>query len=98
MSTIDNAILIYKALDKSEKMNKLSLKILFFSYLVEEKILMHEMAREMKVTVAAISFCANKLEKLGFIKRKPQEQDRRQVQIMITAKGAAFVVRLSQDA
>lgn len=97
MSKIDNAILIYKVLDQSEKINKLSLKVLFFSYLVEEKILMHQMAEEMKVTVAAISLCVGKLEKSGYIKRKRDESDYRQVQVIITGKGAALVERLSQQ-
>lgn len=98
MSKIDNAILVYKALDQSEKINKLSLKVLFFSYLVEEKILMHQMAEEMKVTVSAVSLCVRKLEKNGYLKRKQDEGDQRQVQVIITGKGAALVERLSQPA
>lgn len=98
MSTIDNAILVYKVLDRASGMNMLSIRVLFMTYLIEEKLLMHEIAKEMEVTVAAISICAAKLEKLGFIKRKRQEQDRRQVQVILTAKGAAFVERLSQNA
>ncbi len=97
MSTLDNAILIYNALDQSEKINKLSLKVLFFSYLVEETILIHEMAKEMKVTTAAASLCVTKLEKIGFLKRKRDESDHRQVQVIITGKGAALVERLSQQ-
>ena len=98
MSKIDNAILVYKVLDQSEKINKLSLKVLFFSYLVEEKILMHQMAEEMKVTVSAVSLCVRKLEKNGYLKRKQDEGDHRQVQVIITAKGTALVERLSQTA
>ena len=98
MSAIDNATLVYKVLDQSEKINKLSLKVLFFSYLVEEKILMHEVAQEMKVTIAAISLCVGKLEKSGYLKRKRDESDHRQVQVIITAKGTALVERLSQTA
>ena len=97
MSKIDNAILVYKVLDQSEKINKLSLKLLFFSYLVEEKILMHQMAEEMKVTVSAVSLCVRKLEKNGYLKRKQDEGDQRQVQVIITGKGAALVERLSQQ-
>ena len=97
MSTLDNAILIYKALDQSEKINKLSIKVLFFSYLVEDRILIHEMAGLMKVTVAAVSLCVRKLEKNGYLKRKRLETDHRQVQVLITAKGTALVERLSQQ-
>ena len=98
MSAIDNATLVYKVLYQSEKMNKLSLKILFFLYLVEEKILMHQMAQEMRVTVSAISLSAGKLEKSGYVKRKRDESDYRQMQVIITAKGIALVERLSQQA
>ena len=98
MSAIDNATLVYKVLYQSEKMNKLSLKILFFLYLVEEKILMHQMAQEMRVTVSAISLSAGKLEKSGYVKRKRDESDYRQMQVIITAKGIALVERLSQTA
>ena len=98
MSAIDNATLVYKVLYQSEKMNKLSLKILFFLYLVEEKILMHQMAQEMRVTVSAISLSAGKLEKSGYVKRKRDESDYRQMQVIITAKGTALVERLSQTA
>ncbi len=97
MSTLDNAILIYNALDQSEKINKLSLKVLFFSYLVEETILIHELAGAMKVTVAAVCLCVRKLEKSGYLKRKRLETDHRQVQVLITAKGTALVERLSQQ-
>ena len=43
-------------------------------------------------TVALVSRC----EKLGLVKRKPSEDDRRRVEIHLTAKGARYVDQLAR--
>lgn len=95
MNTLEKAQFIKLVLARSGKVNKLSLKILFMTYLQEEHFLAHEMAKELDVTAPAVSRCLDKLEEQDLLKRRREEKaDRRKVRITITKKGVNFVEKL----
>lgn len=98
MTNLEKADLVNTVFSRSGKMNKLSLKILFQAYLMEENFLVNEMAEELGVTAPAISRCLDKLEDQDYLKRKRVEKgDRRQVRIVITRKGISLVEKLVEQ-
>lgn len=46
-----------------------------------------EIARELSISKQAIAKQVNKLEKLDYIKKSPDKQDRRQINILLTRRG-----------
>ena len=94
MSAIDNGIIVYKALTNADQISTLQLKILLHTYLIFEPMFMHEIAKDLKVTTSAISIAVDKLEELGFLKRKKEKDDRRKVLVIINAKGNNYLERI----
>ena len=94
MNTDERINLLHTALTRAGKMNTLALKVLLSSYLSEEAPLVHELAKEMKVTAPGVSRCLDNLEKAGLLTRVRENADRRQVRICFSAKGEKFIEKL----
>jgi len=95
MNTLDRAIVMFDQLSKAGKLGTLSLKILLHADIMDDAPLISETAKALKVSAAAISRTVNKLEEKGLLRRvREQKGDKREVQILITSKGAAFLEKM----
>lgn len=95
MNNLNRAIVVHTALVRAGKANILGVKILLTCYLMEDKPLVHELAKELKVTAPGISRSLDLLEKEGLVQRKREEDaDRRQVRVAITKKGINYIEKL----
>jgi DNA-binding MarR family transcriptional regulator len=95
MSNLDKAIVMYDQLEKAGKLGTLSLKILLRAEIMDDAPLINETAKALKVSAPAISRTLDNLEKKGLTKRKREEEgDKREVKILLTAKGAAFLDKM----
>ena len=95
MHPIDKATIVHNALNNAGDLNISCLRILIAAYIVEEKMLVHEMAKTLNTSSPNISRSVEILEAEGLIKRKRDEKgDRRQVRLSITSKGDALVARI----
>jgi DNA-binding MarR family transcriptional regulator len=95
MHQISNAVIVHKALNSAGDLNISCLRILIAAYIIEEKMLVHEMAKALNTSSPNISRSVEILEAEGLIKRKREEKgDRRQVRLFTTAKGNALVERI----
>ena len=95
MNTLDRAILMFDQLSKAGKLGTLSLKILLYADIMDNAPLVSETANALKVSAAAISRTVNKLEEKGLLRRvREQKGDKREVQILITPKGMAFLNKM----
>ncbi len=91
MNTLDKAIVMFDQLSKAGKLGTLSLKIILYADIMDDAPLVSETANALKVSPAAISRTVDKLEEKGLLRRvREQKGDKREVQILITSKGAAF--------
>ena len=62
---------------------------------MDDAPLVSETANALKVSAAAISRTVDKLEEKGLLRRvREQKGDKREVQILITSKGAAFLEKM----
>jgi DNA-binding MarR family transcriptional regulator len=68
------------------------LRILFFRE--EHRLTQVEVAAEMQVTSANVTFLVDGLEKAGLVRRVPSLTDRRTVYVELTEKGMAFAQRI----
>lgn len=95
MSNLDKAIVMYDQLNKAGKLGTLSLKILLHADIMEDAPLINETAKALKVSAPAISRTLDKLEEKGLTKRKREEDgDKREVRILLTAKGTTFLEKM----
>ena len=95
MNTLDRAILMFDQLSKAGKLGTLSLKILLYADIMDNAPLVSETANALKVSAAAISRTVDKLEEKGLLRRvREQKGDKREVQILITSKGVAFLEKM----
>ena len=95
MSNIDKAIVMYDQLEKAGKLGTLSLKILLHAEIMDDAPLISETAKALKVSAPAISRTVDKLEEKGLLRRvREQKGDKREVQILITPKGMAFLNKM----
>jgi DNA-binding MarR family transcriptional regulator len=70
----------------SDELNLQELKILDFIG-QHESCIMREVAEHLKVAVSTMTGVIDKLEDKGFVKRERNDEDRRIVRVMLTAKG-----------
>ena len=95
MNTLDRAILMFDQLSKAGKLGTLSLQILLYADIMDNAPLVSETANALKVSAAAISRTVDKLEEKGLLRRvRQQKGDKREVQILITSKGVAFLEKM----
>lgn len=95
MNTLDRAILMFDQLSKAGKLGTLSLKIILYADIMDNAPLVSETANALKVSAAAISRTVDKLEEKGLLRRvREQKGDKREVQILITSKGVAFLEKM----
>lgn len=95
MNTLNRAILMFDQLSKAGKLGTLSLKILLYADIMDNAPLVSETANALKVSAAAISRTVDKLEEKGLLRRvREQKGDKREVQILITSKGVAFLEKM----
>ena len=95
MNTLNRAILMFDQLSKAGKLGTLSLKILLYADIMDNAPLVSETANALKVSAAAISRTVDKLEEKGLLRRvREQKGDKREVQILITPKGMAFLNKM----
>lgn len=95
MNTLDRAIVMFDQLSKAGKLGTLSLKILLYADIMDDAPLISETANALKVSAAAISRTVDKLEEKGLLRRvRQQKGDKREVQILITSKGVAFLEKM----
>jgi DNA-binding MarR family transcriptional regulator len=97
MNTKDKADMMFNALLAAEKMNALALKVMLINYTSDSKMFVHEIAEKLSVTNPAISRTLDKLEDRGFINRKRDaKEDRRRVEISLTARGSKFIEKMTE--
>ena len=95
MNTLDKAIVMFDQLSKAGKLGTLSLKILLHADIMEDAPLISNTAKALKVSAPAISRTVDKLEEKGLLRRvREQKGDKREVQILITPKGMAFLNKM----
>ena len=95
MNTLDKAIVMFDQLNKAGKLGTLSLKILLHAEIMDDAPLINETAKALKVSAPAISRTVDKLEEKGLLRRvREQKGDKREVQILITPKGMAFLNKM----
>ena len=95
MNNLDKAIVMFDQLSKAGKLGTLSLKIILYADIMEDAPLVSETANALKVSAAAISRTVDKLEEKGLLRRvRQQKGDKREVQILITSKGVAFLEKM----
>lgn len=95
MNNLDKAIVMFDQLSKAGKLGTLSLKILLYADIMDNAPLVSETANALKVSAAAISRTVDKLEEKGLLRRvREQKGDKREVQILITSKGVAFLEKM----
>jgi DNA-binding MarR family transcriptional regulator len=95
MNNLDKAIVMFDQLSKAGKLGTLSLKIILYADIMDDAPLVSETANALKVSAAAISRTVDKLEEKGLLRRvREQKGDKREVQILITSKGAAFLKKM----
>ncbi len=95
MNNLDKAIVMFDQLSKAGKLGTLSLKIILYADIMDDAPLISETAKALKVSAAAISRTVDKLEEKGLLRRvREQKGDKREVQILITSKGAAFLEKM----
>jgi DNA-binding MarR family transcriptional regulator len=91
----DKAMVMFDQLSAAGKHGTLSLKILLHTYIEEREPLISETAKALKVSAPAISRTVDKLEEKGLLRRvREQKGDKREVQILITPKGMAFLNKM----
>lgn len=91
----DKAMIMFDQLSAAGKHGTLSLKILLHTYIEEREPLISETAKALKVSAPAISRTVDKLEEKGLLRRvREQKGDKREVQILITPKGMAFLNKM----
>lgn len=95
MNNLDKAIVMFDQLSKAGKLGTLSLKIILYANIMDDAPLVSETANALKVSPAAISRTVDKLEEKGLLRRvREQKGDKREVQILITSKGVAFLEKM----
>lgn len=95
MNNLDKAIVMFDQLSKAGKLGTLSLKIILYADIMDDAPLISETAKALKVSPASISRTVDKLEEKGLLRRvREQKGDKREVQILITSKGAAFLEKM----
>ena len=95
MNTLDKAIVMFDQLSKAGKLGTLSIKILLHADIMDDAPLISETAKALKVSAPAISRTLDKLEQKGLTKRKREEKgDKREVRILLTPKGTAFLDKM----
>lgn len=95
MNNLDKAIVMFDQLSKAGKLGTLSLKILLYADIMDNAPLVSETANALKVSAPAISRTVDKLEEKGLLRRvREQKGDKREVQILITSKGVAFLEKM----
>ena len=95
MNNLDKAIVMFDQLSKAGKLGTLSLKIILYADIMDNAPLVSETANALKVSAAAISRTVDKLEEKGLLRRvREQKGDKREVQILITSKGVAFLEKM----
>ena len=95
MNNLDKAIVMFDQLSKAGKLGTLSLKIILYADIMDDAPLVSETANALKVSAAAISRTVDKLEEKGLLRRvREQKGDKREVQILITSKGVAFLEKM----
>ena len=88
-------MVMFDQLSAAGKHGTLSLKILLHTYIEEREPLISETAKALKVSAPAISRTVDKLEEKGLLRRvREQKGDKREVQILITPKGMAFLNKM----
>ena len=91
----DKAMVMFDQLSAAGKHGTLSLKILLHTYIEEREPLISETAKALKVSAPAISRTVDNLEEKGLLRRvREQKGDKREVQILITSKGVAFLEKM----
>jgi len=91
----DKAMVMFDQLSAAGKHGTLSLKILLHTYIEEREPLISETAKALKVSAPAISRTVDNLEEKGLLRRvREQKGDKREVQILITPKGMAFLNKM----
>ena len=95
MNNLDKAIVMFDQLSKAGKLGTLSLKILLYADIMDNAPLVSETANALKVSAPAISRTVDTLEEKGLLRRvREQKGDKREVQILITSKGGAFLEKM----
>lgn len=90
MRNTDKALEVLDVLKATQDLNKLQLRMVLNLYF--EKALVHELAKAVGVSSAAISRSVDELERLGYAKRTRDEKgDRRQVYVALTSRGNKFI-------
>jgi DNA-binding MarR family transcriptional regulator len=88
-------------LNLSEELNRGSVSFpqffLLDSLARQEVITMSGVASKMGHTTAAATGLVDRLEKLGYVSRSHDENDRRKVMVRITEKGSTLVTAIRQD-